>query len=172
MKVAIAGSVVLGLAPKRNADDMGEAPAVSIISFIQASGASVSAYDPEGMRHPSAIPDSVAFTADAYERVKDVDRMALVTEWDEFSQLDFRKAASLVAQKVFADLPNAIEPSRLAPAGFSVHGTGNAPWSTMPGLFAVRPYPGPTKRVASSRFGIKTVRKTATETTQGFVKGC
>lgn len=153
---------VLGLTFKPNTDDLRESPAISIISSIQSSGAFVSAYDPEGMRHAATALRDVTFAKDAYECAKDADCVVLVTEWDEFVRLDFQKMASLVKQRIFVDLRNAIDPARLARAGFSVHRIGHAPELLMPKQFAARPR-GATPAEASTKLRIDAARRVVAE---------
>ena len=123
---------VLGLTFKPNTDDVRESPALSIISSLQSSGAKVVAYDPEGMRRARAYLRDVAYAADAYECVEDADCAVLVTEWDEFLGLDFRRIASAMRQRVFIDLRNAVDVPRLTAAGFAVHRIGHAPTPNPP----------------------------------------
>ncbi|PSJ56231.1 UDP-glucose dehydrogenase family protein [Pseudaminobacter soli (ex Li et al. 2025)] len=165
---------VLGLTFKPNTDDMRESPAISIISSLQSAGASVTAYDPEGMRHARLYLRDVAYAADAYECVEDVDSVVLVTEWDEFLRLDFRRIASVMRQRVFVDLRNAVDVSRLAAAGFAVHRIGHPQAPSILPRSAVRPQAPQSKTLSANgipQIGLETVRDAFGDSAMRTVKG-
>ncbi len=79
-----------GLAFKPNTDDIREAPALDIIDDLIDAGASIIAYDPEGMENVKAIyGDKITFAKDPYEVIQDIDALAIVTEWSAFRNPDF-----------------------------------------------------------------------------------
>ena len=79
-----------GLAFKPNTDDIREAPALEIIDDLISAGASIIAYDPEGMENVKAIyGDKITFAKDPYEVIQDIDALAIVTEWSAFRNPDF-----------------------------------------------------------------------------------
>ena len=95
------GSVIglLGLAFKPNTDDMRDAPSVDIAKVLVAAGALVRGYDPAaGERARTLIPD-VELMRDAYEVARGADALVLVTEWNEFRQLDMARVKQLAAMK-------------------------------------------------------------------------
>ena len=79
-----------GLAFKPNTDDIREAPALDIINDLLDAGASIIAYDPEGMDNVKEIfGDKITFASDPYEVIQDIDALAIVTEWSAFRNPDF-----------------------------------------------------------------------------------
>ena len=86
-----------GLAFKPNTDDIREAPALEIIEDLLNAGASIIAYDPEGMENVKEIfGDKITFANDPYEVIQDIDALAIVTEWSAFRNPDF----SLLKEKL------------------------------------------------------------------------
>src|ERR1700677_2744146 len=101
---------VWGLAFKPNTDDIRFAPALPIIRRLQAEGAQIQAYDPEAMeKAQKEIPD-VTYCADAYEAAAGADAILIVTEWDEFRQVDWQRLLSTVEQPLVIDGRNVFSP--------------------------------------------------------------
>ncbi|WP_018633427.1 UDP-glucose dehydrogenase family protein [Neomegalonema perideroedes] len=115
---------LLGLTFKPNTDDMREAPSLPIIQALQDMGVHVRAYDPEGMESARGLVEGVAFAADAYEAAQGADAAVLVTEWDEFRALDFRRLKTLMKAPVFVDLRNVYPPEEVLRHGFAYEGVG------------------------------------------------
>lgn len=84
---------VWGLAFKPNTDDMREAPAVELITYLQALGVkNIKATDPEAFNEAKKyFEDSITYCADKYEAAKDADFIFLVTEWNDFKNIDWLK---------------------------------------------------------------------------------
>ncbi|MFL5238630.1 MAG: UDP-glucose dehydrogenase family protein [Rhizomicrobium sp.] len=108
---------VLGLTFKPNTDDMRDAPSLSIIPALQAKGANVRAYDPEGMEEARKLLD-VQFCKSAYEALGGADAVVILTEWNEFRALDLKRAKALMNAPVMIDLRNIYRPAQMAEAGF------------------------------------------------------
>jgi UDPglucose 6-dehydrogenase len=115
---------ILGLAFKPNTDDLREAAAIEIIHLLQGEGATVQAYDPASMEKAAGILPGVTFCADAYEVAKDADAVVLLTEWNEFKQLDLPRLRSLMKRPVFVDGRNIYDPATMAAAGFQYLSVG------------------------------------------------
>lgn len=116
---------VLGLAFKPNTDDMRESPAAEIIRQLIERGAKVRAYDPEAMTQARmVIPDEVVLCNDAYLVAEDADALLLATEWNEFTQLDFRKVHSLMRGDFLLDGRNLWDGEHLKSLGFRYVGIG------------------------------------------------
>jgi UDPglucose 6-dehydrogenase len=116
---------VLGLAFKPNTDDMRESPAAEIIQQLIDRGAKIRAYDPEAMNQARAvIPDEVVLCTDAYLVAEDADALLLATEWNEFTQLDFRKIHSLMRGDFLLDGRNLWDGEHLKSLGFRYAGIG------------------------------------------------
>jgi UDPglucose 6-dehydrogenase len=109
---------ILGLAFKPNTDDLREAAAIEIIHLLQGEGAKVSAYDPASMEKAADMLPGVTFGQDAYEVAQGADAVVLLTEWNEFKQLDLGRLRSLMARPVFVDGRNVYEPAAMKAAGF------------------------------------------------------
>ncbi|HJT42736.1 MAG TPA: UDP-glucose/GDP-mannose dehydrogenase family protein [Rhizomicrobium sp.] len=109
---------LLGLTFKPNTDDMRDAPSLAIVPALQAMGATVRAFDPEGMEHARALMD-IETCADAYETMVDADGLVLLTEWNEFRALNLVKVGQLLTQKLIVDLRNIYAPEQMRSYGFT-----------------------------------------------------
>jgi len=117
---------ILGLSFKPNTDDIREAPSISIIQSMIKSGASVKAYDPAAMHNAKALLPQVKYCSDAYSVAKDADALVVVTEWNQFRNLDFEKIKSLMKGNFLFDLRNIYEPSKMKDLGFKYYGVGRS----------------------------------------------
>ncbi len=116
---------VLGLSFKPNTDDMREAPSLFIIGELIKHGARIRAYDPVAMENAKKIlPRTVTYAASAYEAVKGADAVAILTEWNEFQQLDLVTIAKGLRKSVLFDGRNMYEPARVKQLGFVYYGVG------------------------------------------------
>ncbi|MGQ9480215.1 UDP-glucose dehydrogenase family protein [Chloroflexus sp.] len=115
---------VLGLSFKPNTDDMREAPSVDIINALLKKGARVKAYDPVAMARAEELLPTVTFTATAYDVAKDADALLLVTEWNEFKQLDWQRIKRYMRQPVVIDGRNLYDPREMSNLGFVYWGVG------------------------------------------------
>jgi UDPglucose 6-dehydrogenase len=115
---------VLGLTFKPNTDDMRDAPALDIIPTLQQAGATIRAYDPEGMNEARKLLPNVEFCAGAYEAMRGADAVVIVTEWNEFRALDLGQIKSLLRQPVIVDLRNVYSPAEMQAAGFKYRSIG------------------------------------------------
>ncbi len=115
---------ILGLAFKPDTDDMREAPSVKIIKNLQKAGVKIKAYDPIAVDNARKILKNVKYCVNAYEAAKDSDGLAIVTEWNEFRQLDLKKIKSLMKQPVLFDGRNIYDPKKARALGFEYFGVG------------------------------------------------
>ena len=115
---------ILGVAFKPNTDDMRDAPSLDIIPALQKAGATVKAYDPEGMREAREMLDDVVWCEGTYETLADADIVAIITEWNEFRGLDLERVKSLLKKPVMVDLRNIYDPVDMKNAGFTYFGIG------------------------------------------------
>jgi UDPglucose 6-dehydrogenase len=97
---------VLGLTYKPKTDDMRDAPSLVILPELQAAGASVVAYDPEGVRTAKPLLPGVEFADNAYACLKGADAAVIVTEWDEFRALDLTRVKASLTTPIVIDLRN------------------------------------------------------------------
>ncbi|MBB3862553.1 UDPglucose 6-dehydrogenase [Novosphingobium hassiacum] len=117
---------LLGLTFKPNTDDMRDSPAIAISQALQDAGASVVAFDPEGMDMAAALMPGVEMVSGPYEAVSGADAMVLVTEWDEFRAIDLARIGGLLRTPVIVDLRNVYRPDEVRAAGFSYVSVGRA----------------------------------------------
>jgi UDPglucose 6-dehydrogenase len=115
---------ILGLAFKPNTDDMREAPSVEIIHMLQHEGAKVKAYDPAAMENAKAILNGVEFKEDPYQVAEGADALILVTEWNEFKQLDMERIKNLMRKPILMDGRNIYDPEKMRALGFIYRGIG------------------------------------------------
>ena len=109
---------VLGLAFKPNTDDMRFAPSINIISYLQKEGAKIKAYDPEAMEKAKETLKDVEYCEGSYDVAKDADALLILTEWNEFKELDLEKIKSLMKNKLIIDGRNIYNPEEMKKLGF------------------------------------------------------
>ena len=118
----------LGLAFKPNTDDMREAPAITILEGLAARGAKIRACDPASIKEASwrleTIKDSIEFINDEYEALKGADALVLMTEWNQYRNLDLDRVKSLLARPVFFDLRNVYKRDDVEAKGFVYFAVG------------------------------------------------
>jgi len=124
---------LLGLAFKPNTDDMREASALVLAARLQAEGATVRAYDPVANDQARRLLHEVALHDNALDAIQGADAVVLVTEWLEFSQLDWHHAATLMRGTTVIDGRNALDPHTITAAGLTYDGIGrqNQPAQTL-----------------------------------------
>ncbi|MBM4426609.1 MAG: UDP-glucose/GDP-mannose dehydrogenase family protein [Chloroflexi bacterium] len=115
---------LLGLAFKPNTDDMRDAPAITIAEALVEAGAKVRAYDPVAMEVARPILPAVDMFDEPYQLAKECDALMVVTEWNEFKQLDLEKVKSLLKSPVIYDGRNIYEPIRMKEMGFTYRSIG------------------------------------------------
>lgn len=117
---------VLGLSFKPNTDDMRLAPSIDIVNALVEEGAKVKVFDPHAMEKAKACISSnfVEFCNSEYDAVKGADALALVTEWKQFLELDFKKVKFLMRSPVILDGRNALDRERIEKLGFKYFGMG------------------------------------------------
>lgn len=116
---------VLGLTFKPNTDDMRDAPSISVITALMDGGATIRAYDPEGMEQAKAVlPTGVTYCGDAYECVAGADAAVIVTEWNIFRALDLDRVKAAMAAPVLVDLRNVYRAEQVRAKGFSYADVG------------------------------------------------
>ncbi len=104
-----------GLAFKPRTDDMREAPAIPIIEGLLARGASVRAYDPEAApAAPRLFDDRIALCEKSYDALTGADALAVVTEWNEFREPDFKKMRQLLKRRSCSTAATSTRPSTCA----------------------------------------------------------
>jgi len=110
---------VLGLAFKPNTDDMRLAPSIDIIGALQKEGAKIKAYDPEAMDKSKQILEDVEYCEDPYDVAENSDALLILTEWEEFMELDLNKVKSLLKHPLIIDGRNIYNPEDMKSLGFT-----------------------------------------------------
>jgi UDPglucose 6-dehydrogenase len=115
---------LLGLAFKPNTDDMREAPSLDIAKVLLAAGAEVRAFDPAAVERSRVLVPDVEYLRNAYEVASGADALVLITEWNEFRQLDMPRIKQLMRRPVVVDGRNIYDPVAMKEMGFTYRGIG------------------------------------------------
>jgi UDPglucose 6-dehydrogenase len=115
---------VLGLAFKPNTDDVREAPALELIEALLNAGAAVKAFDPAAMDQVAKLFPKVEMCKDAYAVAEGSDAVVLMTEWNQFRNLDLLRILHALRSPVLVDCRNVYDPVRMAELGFIYEGIG------------------------------------------------
>ena len=109
---------ILGLSFKPGTDDMRFAPSLEVINILQKEGAKVKAYDPASMQKAKKLLSNITFARDPYEVSEGANALIILTEWDEFKELDFSKIKRLMVNPVIIDGRNMFDPAMMRELGF------------------------------------------------------
>jgi UDPglucose 6-dehydrogenase len=117
---------VLGLSFKPNTDDVRESPALTIIKGLKRRGVQIRVFDPVAMPHARRMPAlrGVQFAVDAYEAARGADALAIITEWNEFRNMNLGRLKRLMRRPVLCDLRNIYDPEEVEAAGIRYVGVG------------------------------------------------
>jgi UDPglucose 6-dehydrogenase len=119
---------VLGLSFKPNTDDVREAPALTICEGLAAQGAFLRVWDPAGMEEAAwrleHIRGRLAFATDEYDALEGADALVIVTEWNQFRNLDLDRVRGLLQSPLFFDLRNIYTQQDVESKGFKYFGVG------------------------------------------------
>lgn len=113
---------ILGLSFKPGTDDMRNAPSIDIINILQNEEANIKAFDPQAMNNAQKFLKNVEFCQDVYQVAQDADCLLILTEWDEFKELDFTKIKNLMRQHIIIDGRNIYDPTKIRRLGFKYIG--------------------------------------------------
>ena len=144
IEAALGGSVrnktvgVLGVTFKPNTDDMREAPSLVIFPMLQARGARIRAYDPQGQQKAQDMLSGVEWCESASQVAEGADALVVLTEWNEFRALDLKRVREVMLGNVLVDLRNMYPEALAEEAGFAYYGVG-------------RTLPQPVSRTHNSR---------------------
>jgi UDPglucose 6-dehydrogenase len=135
---------LLGLAFKPNTGDIREAPAIFIAEYLAGRGAKLRVYDPAAMNEAekrlAPLGDSVCFAGDEYDAMEGASALLIITEWNQFRNIDLFKAKKLLALPYFFDFRNIYKRKEVEAAGLCYVGTGKPerhtgegfPWGKFP----------------------------------------
>jgi UDPglucose 6-dehydrogenase len=115
---------VLGLAFKPNTDDIRESPALAVIGELLALGARVRAYDPAAVEAARDVLPGVDYQSDAYAVAEGADALVLLTEWNQFRNLDLERMKTTMRHPILLDLRNVYEPEKVKSLGFQYEAVG------------------------------------------------
>lgn len=115
---------ILGLSFKPDTDDIRESPALEIIHLLRNEGAHVKAYDPQAMENTAKIIPDLELCKNPYEVAEGADGLILVTKWNEFKQLDFKRVHNIMRTPVLIDGRNEWDSQSLRELGFTYFGIG------------------------------------------------
>lgn len=115
---------ILGLTFKPNTDDMRDSPALEIVNNLVNAGAKISAYDPGGMDEAKKIIKNIKYCKNTYETVESASCLVIITEWNEFRNLDFVRIKKSMQSPVLVDLRNIYSPEDMKSYGFTYYSIG------------------------------------------------
>ncbi len=123
---------LLGLSFKPNTDDLREAPALTIAERLMKEGCVVRAYDPASLQGALELLPKIVPCTDAYHAAEGADALVLVTEWNQFRNLDLARIKAALRQPLFIDLRNVYEPARMESLGFRYVAVGRSSRPSIP----------------------------------------
>lgn len=115
---------ILGLAFKPNTDDMRDAPSIVIIKSLIGKGAEISAFDPEAMGNAKKIMTDITYVEDPYKVAEGADLVIVITDWNEFKEMDLAKIHTLMKTPNIIDARNIYDAAKLRDLGFTYRGVG------------------------------------------------
>lgn len=119
---------ILGLTFKPNTDDMRDSPSLDIIPMLIKKDCKLKVFDPEGMeeakKYFTGLNNEIIYCNDPYETTIDSDALVILTEWNQFRALDFKKIKKNLRKKIIIDLRNVYNPKEIAELGFEYHSIG------------------------------------------------
>jgi UDPglucose 6-dehydrogenase len=118
---------VLGLAFKGGTDDIRESPALQIVQSLLQQGSKIVAYDPAAMeRTRQALSNHISFASSSYEAAHGADALLILTEWEEFANLDLNRLRDELKYPIVIDGRNLYDPEVMAAQGFTYYSVGRA----------------------------------------------
>lgn len=118
---------IWGLAFKPNTDDIREAPSIHIIKKLLSYNFDINVYDPEAMENTKKkFADKITFAENPYRAVDGVDTLAILTEWNEFKQIDLPRIIKLMKRPLVIDGRNIYDPKMMKSLGFNYISVGRS----------------------------------------------
>ena len=116
---------ILGLAFKGGTDDLRESPALNLVNLLCQEGCRLTVYDPAAMdRARPELPSGVDFVETAYDAAAGADALLVLTDWEEFAELDLKRLHALLRYPIVIDGRNLYRPEKMAEAGFIYSSVG------------------------------------------------
>jgi len=122
----VKGKVIcaLGLSFKPNTDDLRESVGLAVVQRLADRGAKVRAYDPQAMEKAKSHLKDVTLCSSPYEAAQGTDCALLLTEWDEFKGLDWKRVKKAMAHPTLIDGRNLFDPAKMRELGFTYRSVG------------------------------------------------
>lgn len=117
---------LLGLAFKAETDDIRDTPAFNIVNGILKGGAKIQAHDPQAMDNFSKMYPQVQYCHSEFDALKEADALVLVTEWNEYRNLNLEKAKKLMKGNIILDTRNLLDAQLVKEKGFVYEGVGRS----------------------------------------------
>jgi UDPglucose 6-dehydrogenase len=117
---------VLGLAFKGGTDDIRESPAILVVQALLQEGCKITAFDPAAMERAQEVITGLKFANSAYEAAHGADALLILTEWEEFANLDFSRLHQELKYPIVIDGRNLYDPHVMAAHGFTYYSVGRA----------------------------------------------
>ncbi|MCL5114143.1 MAG: UDP-glucose/GDP-mannose dehydrogenase family protein [Patescibacteria group bacterium] len=115
---------ILGLSFKPNTDDIRDAQSADIIEMLKQDRANIKVFDPQAMENAKKTINGVQFCTDVYDVARGADALIIVTDWNEFKELNFTKIKKLMKNPVIIDGRNIYNPEKIKGLGFTYVGVG------------------------------------------------
>lgn len=120
---------LLGLTFKANTDDTRYSPALNLVEELFKKNVKVNAYDPHGIEKFKVmvnreVLNSIKFFGNAYDAIKDTELLVIITEWEEFKKLDYKKIYDILNQKIIVDFRYILDQKELDKIGFKYYYIG------------------------------------------------
>jgi UDPglucose 6-dehydrogenase len=119
-----ANIAVLGAAFKPESDDVRDSPALNVAGLLQLNGATVNVFDPKAMENSQRVFPTLNYSTSAIDACERADAVLVLTEWQEFVDLDPNQLADTVRAKVVVDGRNCLDVAKWQTAGWQVHALG------------------------------------------------
>jgi len=117
---------ILGLAFKQNTDDIRESSAIDIIRMLLSKNCRIRCFDPMAMENTRKILPDLIYCQDEYETAQGSDALVILTEWNQFRNLDLLKIKKLMQKPIMLDLRNLYDPEKVKALGFQYSGIGRS----------------------------------------------
>src|SRR5215471_6880423 len=114
----------LGLTFKPNTDDMRDSPSLAFLPALHEAGATIRAFDPEGIAEAKKLMPELDYRSDPYEAMDGADALILITEWNAFRALDLARVKRLLRRPLVIDLRNIYKPEEMTAIGLAYHSIG------------------------------------------------
>jgi len=115
---------ILGLAFKQNTDDIRKSPAIDIIKLLLKEGSRIRCFDPLAMENAKKILPNLTYCQDEYETAQNSHALVILTEWNQFRNIDLSKIKKLLKNPILIDLRNLYDPAAIKSLGFIYEGVG------------------------------------------------